>query len=96
MKDIFRQPKDAIATVYGWVNPTSGELLISMKNLPNPNLDYVLNQPLPSINHVTASVVESEIVIEIPRPIKKSKRVETTVSSEINVVKADAVSESSE
>jgi hypothetical protein len=33
----MRKPKEnAVATEFGWVNPDSGELLVSIRGLPNP------------------------------------------------------------
>jgi hypothetical protein len=33
----MRKPKEnAVATEFGWVNPDSGELLVSVRGLPNP------------------------------------------------------------
>ena len=35
---------NSIATEFGWVNPKTGELLVSIKNLPNQVKEYKRNQ----------------------------------------------------
>lgn len=35
MKDRKPKVRGVVATVFGWVNPATGELLVSMKNLPD-------------------------------------------------------------
>jgi hypothetical protein len=61
---------DAIATVYGWANPKTGELLVSKRGLPNPVEGYVLNRPYKPAAEVKQDDVKPTAVESAPAPIE--------------------------
>ena len=44
---MFRKPKspETIPTEFGWANPKTGELLVSIKGLPNPVKNFIPGRP---------------------------------------------------
>ncbi|MGB9623040.1 MAG: hypothetical protein ACPL07_04255 [Candidatus Bathyarchaeia archaeon] len=44
-KKIRKPHPDAIATIYGWALPKTGEILVSKRGLPNPVSGFKPNRP---------------------------------------------------
>ena len=58
---------DAIPTIYGWANPKTGEMLVSIKGgCENPVENYFQNQPW--IQSTKVEVIPEEVVVQ-PEPI---------------------------
>jgi len=74
----YKKPiPDAVATVYGWAHPKTGELLVSVKNLPNPIKNYRRNCPPVLETPKPEKVVVQPIEIPEEKPaeiVKKSTR----------------------
>lgn len=76
MKD--RKPKvsGVVATVFGWVNPATGELLVSMKNLPDAvEWDKRTNtfgdvRIVSDIIDASEAVLDSVVNEPVPEPIE--------------------------
>lgn len=86
MSTTLKKPiPDAVATIYGWAHPKTGELLVSKKNLPNPIKNYKRNCP-PVLEKEKIKKVEKQPV-EIkeenpPKIVKKPiRRVRKTNAS---------------
>lgn len=62
----FKQPnKNAVATKYGWADSKTGELLVSVKGLPNPIENYTINKPF------KYQEITSEVIIETKENISE-------------------------
>ncbi|MDD5150666.1 MAG: hypothetical protein PHC28_09305 [Flavobacterium sp.] len=78
MSEIRKPIPTAIATIYGWAHPISGELLVSIKGLPNPNLNYKLNCPFLTQEEIRADINESietnkEDTVEVIKPVRQKR-----------------------
>lgn len=65
----LRKPKcNAVATELGWVDPVKGELLVSIKNLPNPLMGWKPGQKISMVTSPLSipdqSVIPSETIIK--------------------------------
>jgi len=87
MSEVRKPIPDAVATIYGWAHPRTGELLVSLKGLPNPVQNYKVNCPFPKkeetteeridtveIAAVTEEVIDSPEVVA-PKPARSRKKV---------------------
>lgn len=58
-KNIRKPHPDAIATIYGWALPKTGEILVAKRGLPNPVKDFKPNRPYKP--EITKTVVKEMI-----------------------------------
>ena len=74
---MFRKPKspETIATEFGWANPKTGELLVSIRGLPNPVSDFVMGRPY---NPKSVTVIEEDV--------KSAEKVETPTEEPVRRV----------
>lgn len=77
---MFRKPKtpETIATEFGWANPKTGEVLVSIRGLPNPVKGFVSGRPY------TAAV---EPIITDPVPEVNTETGEPEETAESTLVK---------
>jgi hypothetical protein len=76
-REIFGKPKpDAIATIYGWADSKTGELLVSKRGLPNPVQGYKRNCPfIPQVTVAKSSKIEiQEVVVQPKQPVVKKPK----------------------
>lgn len=72
---MFRKPKtpETIATEFGWANPSTGELLVSIRGLPNPAPGFVLGRPYvaPTVTEVNKEVKTEVKEVKPESTVKK-------------------------
>jgi hypothetical protein len=73
---------DAIATIYGWANPKTGELLVSKRGLPNPVEGYIPNRPYKPALEVKRDEVTPTPAEPTP-PIAENKEEEAPQDNEL-------------
>ena len=70
--ETIRKPHpDAIATVYGWALPKTGEILVSKHGLPNPVEGFKPNRPFKvevAVEKTVEEVVEPVVPVIEPEP----------------------------
>ncbi|MFA6198787.1 MAG: hypothetical protein WC679_00020 [Bacteroidales bacterium] len=71
MSEIRKPMPDAVATIYGWAHPRTGELLVSMKGLPNPFENYKLNVPFRQEKKETEVRVDPVEEIKVDEPTEE-------------------------
>lgn len=74
-----KQPADVVATVFGWVDPSKGELLVAIKNLPDAVYwdrrsntfgdQTIIAQVEPAEPVVDETVVVTPEVVATPEPV---------------------------
>jgi len=69
----------AIPTINGWVDPATGELIVSMKGLPGAVSDYKRGKPyVPMPVTVTTIDTTPEVTPEVTRTIRGSTKINKT------------------
>lgn len=86
---------DAVATKFGWAHPETGELLVSIKNLPNPIDDYKPNRRIIKIEKtdikISSKKLKDNFVVEVLEA-DKPEIVELTISDKSGVESIDPLS----
>lgn len=84
--------KNAIPTVYGWVNPENGELLISIRGLKNPVSDY--NRKLKNVKPLIKTLAKQSTEPSTEPSIIPSNQ--TTIDSTSDQIIEDTSEDTSE